>query len=478
MSQGFAEIDVRALAKTPHRAILRLAAPTVFAMLLQSAVNEIDIVFFSHLPCPESSNAQAALLPSLIVVWLFGGSLSAISVGTQALVARRYAEGDQDAVGKVVANSAFFCLLFGAFLSVVGSILLPHILKLMVPGNAEVRQIAYDYSKWRLLAVISMSMTQAVKAFFDGIGRTYVHLIASLVMNVCNVTACYFLIFGKGGLPRMGAPGAGFSAFAATWIGLAVMLIAAFSERKRYRFARWSNISRQLTWDILRLSVPAALATIVMMLGFGLFSKVAGELDARAAHDPMMRVAAMCGGLEAVNGAATTNIVAVMKLTFTACIAFGTSTATFVGQSLGAREPELASKYGWASVRVGLLVFGVVGLCEGVLFTPQMVNFFTQSEAVRAATLLPMRMMGIATPIIAVAMILSEALFGAGNTIFVAKAQLILVFCVLVPLSYLLSLVFGFGLLGMWIAAVAYATCAAVVMVTKFRGGSWKRIQL
>ena len=80
-------------------------------MLSQSVVNEIDVVFFSHLPCPESSNGQAALLPSLILVWLFGGSLSAISVGTQAIVARRYAEGDRPAAGAVLANAAFFCLV-------------------------------------------------------------------------------------------------------------------------------------------------------------------------------------------------------------------------------------------------------------------------------------------------------------------------------------------------------------------------------
>jgi Na+-driven multidrug efflux pump len=46
---------------SPYRVILRLAAPTVLAMLTQSVVNEIDIVFFSRLPYPESSDAQAAL---------------------------------------------------------------------------------------------------------------------------------------------------------------------------------------------------------------------------------------------------------------------------------------------------------------------------------------------------------------------------------------------------------------------------------
>src|SRR6202171_3147741 len=95
-----------ALGKGRYRTILRLALPTVLAMLSQSIVNEIDVVYFSHLPCPESSNGQAALLPSLILTSLFGGSVSAISVATRALVPRRYAEGDRRAAGAVLFNAA------------------------------------------------------------------------------------------------------------------------------------------------------------------------------------------------------------------------------------------------------------------------------------------------------------------------------------------------------------------------------------
>src|SRR5271166_1811218 len=91
-----------------YKAILRLALPTVLAMMSQSVVNEIDVVFFSHLPCPESSNGQAALLPSLIIIWLFGGSLSAVNVGTLALTARRVAERKNEEAGAVLANSAWF----------------------------------------------------------------------------------------------------------------------------------------------------------------------------------------------------------------------------------------------------------------------------------------------------------------------------------------------------------------------------------
>ena len=58
-------------------------------------------------------------------------------------------------------------------------------------------------------------MTMAVKAFFDGIGKTWVHLVSALVMNVFNVLLCWLFIFGNPalGIHAMGAPGAGFAAF-------------------------------------------------------------------------------------------------------------------------------------------------------------------------------------------------------------------------------------------------------------------------
>jgi putative MATE family efflux protein len=467
------ELDTSALVRSPYRTILKLAMPTVLAMLSQSVVNEIDVVFFSHLPCPESSNGQAALLPSLIIVWLFGGSLSAVNVGTLALTARRVAERKPEEAGAVLANASWFCVVAGVVVSVLGWFLLPNILGLMIEVP-EVRTVALAYSRWRMLGVVSMAMTMAIKGFFDGIGRTHVHLVAAIVMNVFNVVLCYAFIFGHWGAPRMGVTGAGVAGFASTWVGLFIMVIYAAQLRSRYHPVRWSNLSRPLTWDILKLSIPAAVATAVMMFGFGLFTKVVGKLDAA----DTTTVAGQCGANEAVFSAATTDIVEILKLTFTACIAFGTATATLVGQSLGAKRPDVAEKFGWASVRLGLVLFGVVGVFEGILFTPQIVHFITQSEAVREAAMFPMRMMGVFTPVIAVALILSEALFGAGTPKFVAMAQLVLIFGCLLPLAYVLGIVLHLNLIGIWSAACVYGLLAALTMSAKFRAGGWKSIQL
>ena len=171
-------------------------------------------------------------------------------------------------------------------------------------------------------------------------------------------------------------------------------------------------------------------------------------------------------------------IVAVLKLTFTACLAFGTSTATLVSQSLGAGDPDKAARFGWASVRLGLGIFAVVGFLEGVVFPRQILSIFTTSPDVLEAALMPMQVMGLCTPLIAVAMILTQALFGAGNTRFVMIVELILHFTCLVPLAWILGVTLEFGLMGIWSSAVIYVVALTAIMVHKFARGDWRSIKI
>jgi Na+-driven multidrug efflux pump len=89
-----------------------------------------------------------------------------------------------------------------------------------------------------------------------------------------------------------------------------------------------------------------------------------------------------------------------------------------------------------------------------------------------------MRLMGICTPIIAVGMILTQALFGAGNTKFVMVAELILHFTCLVPLAWVLGITLKLGLVGIWLAAVVYVLLLAATMAWKFARGDWKVIKI
>jgi MATE family multidrug resistance protein len=451
--------------------VLKLAMPTVLAMLSQSVVNEIDIVFFSWLPSPEGSVAQAALFPCLIILWAFGGSLSAISVGTQAIAARRFAERKPERSGAVLLNSWVFALGSSVVFTILAYLLLPALLEIAIK-LPDVREAANEYLKYRLLGITSMVMTFSFKAFFDGLGKTHVHLWSAIIMNIANVVFCWLFIFGNGGAPRMGIAGAGLAALLSTWIGLFLMIAWAVKPkyRKAYRPFDLGKLDRPMMMDILRLSVPSAVATLAVMSGFFLFSMIVSHLDSlhAVAND------AKEGTTGAVNSAATTLIVGILKLTFTACLAFGTSTATLVSQSLGEGKGDRATNFGWVSVRLGVVIFGFVGLLEGVVFPREILAFVSSSPEVREAALLPMQMMGIITPMIAVGMILTQALFGAGSSFFVMIVELVLHFTCLVPLAYLLGITFGFGLVGIWGAAIVYVVLLTIVMSWKFAQGDWK----
>ena len=162
----------------------------------------------------------------------------------------------------------------------------------MKDGNLiVVREAARAYLSYRLFGVTSMAATFAFKAFFDGIGRTHVHLVSAVVMNALNIALCWVFIFGNAGAPAMGAAGAGLAGVVSTYVGLAIMVAyALLPEFRRYEPFAWRRVSRSTISDILKLSVPSAVATIAVMSGFGLFVAIVSKLDAEiVALEPGVR---------------------------------------------------------------------------------------------------------------------------------------------------------------------------------------------
>ncbi len=454
--------------------ILYLAIPAQLALLTQTGVNLVDTYFIGLLDEPERSDGQAMLSFALALLWAIGGFLSAISVGTQAMVARREGRRDPQASGLVLANALVLALASSAAATLVCWKLVPLVFSLASHDPAYVR-IGSAYTRWRFVGLISMVGTAAYKAFFDGTGRTYVHFVAAIVMNIVNVALCWLLIFGNLGLPHMGVEGAGLAAAVSSWVGLLVMLGWSFRphERLRYRAYRRRVLTPIAMWQLAKLSVPSGVATTVVMTGFILFIRIVGVFDEQAAA----AAGTALGMHESVNGAATTIIINVLSLTFFSCMAFGVATATLVSRSLGARDPSSAERYAWSSVKIGAMMFAVVGALE-IAFPDKCIAFFNDSPAVVEAGRSSMRLMGACGPVIAAGMILTQALFGAGNPRFVMQVELMLHFFVLLPLAYLMGVILNHGLIGVWSAAAVYVGMLTLIMAVKFKSGSWKTISI
>jgi putative MATE family efflux protein len=447
------------------RRLLSLALPVVAAMVSQTLINQVDDALIGRLPGKMATAGQAALIPSLILFWALGGALAAISVGTQALTARRLGEEDHERAGQVLFNSLLVASVVSALASVLGWILAPHLFAI-IANTPDQLALGVPYLKWRMAGVFAMVTTMSYKSWFDGLGRTHVFMFVAFVMNALNALLNVLLIFGKWGFPALGVEGSGIASMISSYVGLLLMM--AWSLRRRYlheyQVYHLKNLSGAQQWEIVKISAPSGLATLFVMSGFGIFRAIVNVLDRSAGHGP-------------IYGAATTNLIIILMLCFTAFMAYGTATATLVGQSMGAKEFKLAERYGWEAVKIGVYFTLVLGVIVSLL-PDTVLHIFTKDEAVIAVARPILRICGALLPCVLSALVLTQALFGAGNTKFVMFVEFGLHFFCLVPLAYIGGVVMDWGVLGVWCGAFVYILLLCTIMGWKFAEGAWKEIRI
>jgi MATE family multidrug resistance protein len=469
------------------RRILVLSYPVMLAMLTQTLINQVDHVLVGHLPVAESTPGQTAVQISQILLWMFGGFLAAISVGTQAMTARRAGAEDVEGAGAVSTNSVAVAVFSSLVMTAICYPLAPFLFRLFNKDPA-VLALGVPFLRWRFLQIAGLVTTASLKSFFDGLGKTRVHMGAAIVMNIANFFLCIALIYGTdrpgipgidavhagllslfgNSLPRLGVQGAGLASMISSYIGLSIMVGWSFRAMyRRYHIRRPSNLSARTMWSLVKLSVPSGVATMVAMVGFGFVLYVVSQLDKRAGYSVG----------RTINATATSNIINVLMLVFISCLAYGTATATLVSQSLGAKAADLAERYVYTAAVIGAVLFLAVGLVLSAFADP-ILRFWNPDPDVVAVAAPILRLLGVFTPIIAISLVFTQGLYGAGNTVFVMVAEVILHNVCLIPLSYLFGLTFGFGLWGVWGSMMFYVGALALVMFLKFRTGTWKEIHI
>lgn len=451
--------------------ILNLGLPVIFGMLTQTAINQVDALMIGRLPERAAVAGTAALTPAMILFWVFGGFLAAIQVGTQAVVARRYGAGDPTGAGKALLNSVWLALLSSAIITLPALLVVEPYFNLITHDPA-VREAGISYSSARLIGIFSMVAMMSYKSFYDGVGRVYVFMMIALVMNLLNGVLNYALIFGKLGLPELGIQGAAWSSVLSSSAGLVIMIgwTLRKQERKTFRVYRLKNIDLGVAGTVAKLSFFSGLATLFMMSGFYLFFVIVGRIDE-------------IQGLPGINVNAASIIINLCMLVFMTCIAFGSSTATLVSQSLGANNPDLAARYGWQSVKLIVPVMALVGLIM-ILWPESLLRLYLPADAsdtaglkdqVMAIAIPSLRVCGVLAPLAAAALVLTQALYGAGESRFVMIVELCLHATCLVPLAWLFAVKLELGLLGCWSAAAVYGLSLLIAMGWKFIAGGWKK---
>ena len=151
--------------------------------------------------------------------------------------------------------------------------------------------------------------------------------------------------------------------------------------------------------------------------------------------------------------------------------------AILVGQYLGANNPVMARR---SSLYCCAIAVGVMSL-SGLLFITiphLLIGVFTPVPLHREVAPQLLWVCGWVQPFFAVAIVLSHAIKGAGDTrstMIIGYASL---FLVRLPLAYLLGVTFELGLVGVWYGLCAEMVVRGLLYAARFAQGGWLKTQV
>jgi putative MATE family efflux protein len=435
-----------------RRQVFNLAWPAVLEQLLNMSVGLADTYIVGHLGAAQ----LAAVGLSVQVLNLFWALLSAIGVGSTALVARRIGAKEPKAASSVARQSILLALFVGLLIAVVLWLAAPFFLtwlgaepKVIELGSAYVRAVAST--------VYMLSILFIGSAIMRGAGDTRTPMLVMLVINLVNIVVAYALAYGVGPLPRLGVLGSGIGA--ATARGLGGLLILALLVRGKGPIKIALKIPRpdfQVLGQILQIGLPAAGEQLLMRLGH-------------------VVLVTFITGLGTVAYAAHQIATNALSVAYMPGFGFALATTTLVGLELGARRPERASQSAREAWRLTVVLMAIMGGLVSV-FPAQVMGVFTNDSAVIAAGKPALRIAGLIMPFLGTGFILAGGLRGAGDTLSVLIIYGLSVWGIRVAIAYWLAP--RLGLPGVWIAIGVDFVVRSVILALRFRSGKWRFVEV
>jgi putative MATE family efflux protein len=317
-------------------------------------------------------------------------------------------------------------------------------------------------------------LEQVGSACLRGAGDTVTGMFARIVLNVVNIAVSTSLVLGLGPLPKMGFDGLAIGTACGHAVGGLIVLYGL--SRGRAGLSLWASEtdgSRRLRLDgptirrILRIGLPGGFDVLAVLTCHLIYVAIINRLGtlAQAAHGLGVQIEAM---------------------SYLPGSAFQVAAATLVGQSLGAADQRRATRGVLLCAGSALAIMTVAGVVLYFFGEPVARVFTGATSETTILTGQLLKIVALSCPSLAILMVLSGALRGAGDT----RASLAITFVGLVgvriPLACLLAwsevpLPFtdlaipgaGLGVIGAWYAMVADVILRSLLALARFAQGGW-----
>jgi len=443
----------RFLEKTRLKTILVLAVPIMLGMVSQNVLNLVDTAFVGR----AGPEALAAVGLGGFANFLFVAFLQGMGVGVQAIAARRMGEGRKGELASGLNASLVIAVAIGVPALLVGWWLADDIFQLL-NHDPKVVGIGADYLGARFLAIPAVAANFAFRGYWNGTNRSTCYLVTLLLMHAVNIVLDYGLIFGRLGLPELGAAGAGYATSIAIWVGTGIYVGMALSRSRAEGFLKRAGLTEALK-RVVRLSLPSSFQQTFFAAGFVMFFTIAGKIgtDALAASSVLINLLLVC---------------------ILPGLGLGLAGASLVGQALGRKNPEDARRWGLEVAVIGAVVMGVMGLVLALLPRLWLGVFIVDSPQTLELAVVPLQLLGFAMVLDGVGVVLLNVLAGAGDTMAALIMNVVAQWVLFLPLAWFLAVHLGWGMNALWAGMIGYRLLLGLMVWVRFRSGRWVEIEV
>jgi putative MATE family efflux protein len=431
------------------KAIVLLAIPMILELSLESIFALVDMFFVGKLG--RDAIAAVGLTESVITIVY---SLSfGLSTAATAIVARRTGEKNHEAAAHAGAQSLFVGLTIAIILGVLGMTFATDILSFM-GASAEVVRDGAIFTRIMFGGSLSIIFLFLINGIFRGAGDPAMAMKSLWIASGVNIVMCPILVH------FFGLEGAAIATVAGRSSGVLFQLYHLFRGKGilkvRASHFRFDGI---ILKSIMNLSWPAALQFIISSGSWIL----------------IVRLVAETGGTTASAGCQ----IALRNFIFFILPAWGLSNAaaTLVGQNLGANQIRRAEQSVLLITKYNTFFMGGVMLLF-LFFSYPIVRFFTQDESVVRHGALSLEIFGSGFIFYGIAMVMTQALNGAGDTRTPTVINFVCFWLLQIPLAYFLSEGLNMGWSGALIAIPVAETVLALATWYYFKKGKWKEIKI
>lgn len=437
------------------RGVLLIAIPSVAMMLVNTLNGFLDRFFVGQLG-PE---AIAAVTVCTSWMWLLLAAAMAVSTGTGALVGRFIGGGNPADAEQATRQSMILAFLIATLVSVGLIFARVPILKLQGVGP-DALPLASQYLLILALGQPVQFLNMIIGGAFRGLGDTTRPFYITLGSVGVHALGNAFLI------PRMGISGGALALALAQVIALGLSVhYLKMSTIAGCLKGPW-KLEAEWAWRILRIGLLAALQQVIRVGSMLVFQGFLTRSEAGSAA-----VAALGVGLISES------------IAFMPGFGYSIAASAFVGQNLGAGQPQRANAGAWAATWQAIAVMSAMGLLF-YFCAPPFAHLFlrhgadtTQNLKVDETIALAIRYLQIAAfsePFLALAMGLVGALQGAGETLSPTLLTAFAMVVVRLPLAWFLMRTNGVE--GAWWALTLSTILQGLLTVVVFRQGRWRQV--